>query len=142
MVNKLAFLANLQRTKCIRCVAKDRLWDAQPFSPLLRLQDPSIFHFCTNLRFMFTPSLPNHAGYQNDHSRNNAIISFIQFKFSEGGSYFAEVGNWPIFMAANGNIAYISRISDTKTVMETEISYFRGSENGHCQYNSHGHRKS
>ena len=45
-------------------------------------------------------------------------------------------------MAANGNIAYISRISDTKTVMETEISYFRGSENGHCQYNSHGHRKS
>ena len=37
--------------------------------------------------------------------------------------------------------AYISRISDTKTVMETEISYFRGSENGNCQYNSHGHRK-
>ena len=22
-----------------------------------------------------------------------------------GGSYFAEVGNWPIFMAENGNIA-------------------------------------
>ena len=26
--------------------------------------------------------------------------------------------------------------------MEMEISYFRESENGNCQYNSHGHRKS
>ena len=37
------------------------------------------------------------------------------------GSSFGEVGNCPIFMAENGNIAYITRISDTKTVMETEI---------------------
>ena len=29
-----------------------------------------------------------------------------------------EVGNCPIFMAENGNIAYISRILDTKTVIE------------------------
>ena len=33
------------------------------------------------------------------------------------------------------------QISDTKTVMEMEIS-FRWSENGNCQYNSHGHQKS
>ena len=34
------------------------------------------------------------------------------------------------------------RISDTKSVMESEISYFKGSENGNCQYDSHGCRKS
>ena len=33
------------------------------------------------LEFMFTSSLPNHAGCQNDHSRNNTIFS-IQFTFS------------------------------------------------------------
>ena len=33
------------------------------------------------LRFKFTPNLPNHAGCQIDHSRNNAILS-IQFPFS------------------------------------------------------------
>ena len=59
-----------------------------------------------------------------------------------GGSYVAEVGNWPIFMGENGNIAWFQRISDTKTVVETEIAHFRGSENGNCQYNSNEHRKS
>ena len=33
------------------------------------------------LKFMFTPSLPNHAGCQIDFSRNHAII-FTQFTFS------------------------------------------------------------
>ena len=33
------------------------------------------------LKFMFTPSLPNHAGCQIDFSRNHAII-FAQFSFS------------------------------------------------------------
>ena len=33
------------------------------------------------LKFMFTPSLHNHAGCQIDHSRNNTIFSF-QFPFS------------------------------------------------------------
>ena len=33
------------------------------------------------LKFMFTPSLPIHAGCQIDFSRNHAII-FIQFTFS------------------------------------------------------------
>ena len=28
-----------------------------------------------------------------------------------------------------------------KTVMETKISYIRGSENGNCQYDSHWHQK-
>ena len=42
--------------------------------------------FCTNHahklpEIIFTPSLPNHAGCQNDHSRNSAIF-FIQFTFS------------------------------------------------------------
>ena len=32
-------------------------------------------------KFMFTPSVPNHAGCQIDHSRNNAVI-FIQLPFS------------------------------------------------------------
>ena len=45
-------------------------------------------------------------------------------------------------MAENGNVAQFQRISGTKTVMKTEISYFKGSENGNCQNNSHGHRKS
>ena len=30
------------------------------------------------------------------------------YKLERGCSYFAENGNWPIFMAENGNIAYIS----------------------------------
>ena len=60
----------------------------------------------------------------------------------QGGSYFAEVENLPNFMAENGNIAWFQRVSETKTVIEKEISYFRGSENGNCQYNSHGHWKS
>ena len=58
-----------------------------------------------------------------------------------GGSYFAEVRNRPIFMAEIGNIVWFQRISDTKTVMETEISYSRGSENGNCQHICHGYRK-
>ena len=33
------------------------------------------------LKFMFRPSLPNHAGCQIDHLQNNAIF-FIQFPFS------------------------------------------------------------
>ena len=66
----------------------------------------------------------------------------IKSKTEGEGSYFAEVGNRPIFMAENGSIARFQRILDRKTVMETEISYFRGSENGNCQCNSYGHRQS
>ena len=37
--------------------------------------------FINFLKFIFTPSLPNHAGCQNENSRNNAIL-YIQSKFS------------------------------------------------------------
>ena len=38
----------------------------------------------------------------------------------------AEVGNWPIFVAENGNVVHISADSDTKIVYETEISFSKG----------------
>ena len=59
--------------------------------------------------------------------RNTSYVKYLPlFPTKEGGSYLAEVGNLPNFMAENGNIAWFQRVSDTKTVMETEISYFRG----------------
>ena len=38
----------------------------------------------------------------------------------------AEIGNYPIFVAENGNVVPISTDSDTKIVNETEISFSEG----------------
>ena len=38
----------------------------------------------------------------------------------------AEIGNYPIFVAENGNVVHISADSDTKIVNETEISFSEG----------------
>ena len=38
----------------------------------------------------------------------------------------AEVGNFPIFVAENGNLAHISADSDKEIVNETEISLSEG----------------
>ena len=115
---------------------RNSLQDAFLDSHLINIAQLKLGWICI-YRFIRVNFEPQRVKHESSCPRNSFTHSFRR-----GGSYFAEVGNWPIFMAANGNIAYISRISDTKTVMETEISYFRGSENGNCQYNSHGHRKS
>ena len=47
------------------------------------------------LKFMFTPSLPNHAGCQIDHSRNNAIFP-IQFPFSRSKIYRITPSRFPL----------------------------------------------
>ena len=49
----------------------------------------------------------------------------------------AEIGNYPIFVAENGNVVHISADSDTKIGNETEIS----SANGKRQYDCRGYRK-
>ena len=38
----------------------------------------------------------------------------------------AEIGNYPIYVAENGNVVHISADSDTKIVNETEISFSEG----------------
>ena len=43
-----------------------------------------------------------------------------------GGSYLAEVGNLPNFMAENGNIAWFQRISDTKIVIKRKYDILEG----------------
>ena len=47
------------------------------------------------LKFMFTPILPNHAGCQIDHSRNNAIFP-IQFPFSRSKIYRITPSRFPL----------------------------------------------
>ena len=59
----------------------------------------------------------------------NLRFKTMSLTLKKGGSYFAEVGNLPTFMAENRNVARFQRISDTKTVLKTDISYARGSEN-------------
>ena len=64
------------------------------------------------LRFMFTPSLPNHAGWQFDLSRKNAVI-FIQFPFSRSEIYPITPSRFPLggplkeFLAFNGTLKEI-----------------------------------
>ena len=38
----------------------------------------------------------------------------------------AEIGNYPIFVAENGNVVHISADADTKIVNETKISFSEG----------------
>ena len=38
----------------------------------------------------------------------------------------AEIGNYPIFVAEDGNVVHISADSDTKIVNETEMSFSDG----------------
>ena len=35
-------------------------------------------------------------------------LILINYDIKGAGSYFAEIGNWPAFMAKNGNIVHIS----------------------------------
>ena len=57
-------------------------------------------------------------------------------------SYVAGNGNWPFFMAENGNIAYISTDFGHENSDVNGKTILRGLENGNCPYDCHGHRKS
>ena len=58
------------------------------------------------------------------------LIVFIAHRlpvyFKGGVPNMTEVGNYPIFVAENGNVVHISADSDTKIVNETEISFSEG----------------
>ena len=56
-----------------------------------------------------------------------------------GGVLFYESRKLTYFHGGKRKYSVLSTDFGKKTVMEKAISYFRGSENGNCQYNSHGH---
>ena len=47
-------------------------------------------------------SLIGHCAFLQKHQKYTLALEKFSIK---GGSYFAEVGNWPTFMAENGNVA-------------------------------------